>query len=168
MARRLSRYTPELATAICENIAGGKSLRKICRAPGMPAASTVCLWLTQEAAFAEQYAHARDARGDALFEEILEIADDRSKDFKTIIRDGQEVQVFDHEHVQRARLRVDSRKWFLSKLNPKKYGDKLELAGDPDNPPHRYVVHVPEVQPDGDKWLAGCAPLFKNDSGQTH
>jgi hypothetical protein len=36
--------------------------------------------------------------------------------------------------VQKQRLQVDTRKWLLSKLAPKKWGDKLELSSDPENP----------------------------------
>ncbi len=64
----------------------------------------------------EKYAHAKAAGLERLAEEIMEISDDVDSD--------------SNEAVQRARLRVDSRKWLLSKMAPRKYGDKLELAGD--------------------------------------
>src|SRR5690606_8467561 len=103
--------------------AEGKSLRSICKEPDMPAASTVFLWLTQHEDFSEQYARAREAQADALFDEILEIADDTSQDFIAKGNpDGSETQVVDHEHIQRSRLRVDARKWMAGKLRPKKYG----------------------------------------------
>ena len=79
-----------------------------------------------------QYARARDKRADKIFEEILEIADDSSKD--TIITDNG--IVLNNEFVQRSRLKIDARKWYLSKMLPKKYGDKVEntIVGDNDKP----------------------------------
>jgi hypothetical protein len=79
-----------------------------------------------------QYARARDERADKIFEEILEIADDSSKD--TIITDNG--IVLNNEFVQRSKLKIDARKWYLSKMLPKKYGDKVEntIVGDNDKP----------------------------------
>ncbi len=65
-------------------------------------------------------------QADALFDEALEIADDASGDW-TADKDGK--KTLDHEHVQRSRLRVDTRKWAAGKLAPKRYGDKLNLGG---------------------------------------
>src|SRR5258708_37744775 len=70
---------------------------------------------------AEQ-ARAREAQADKLFHEILAIAADSSGDYITTA-DGK--HVVDHEHIARARLRVDSRKWKASKLAPKKYGNRI-------------------------------------------
>ncbi len=44
--------------------------------------------------------------------------------------------------VDRSRLQVDSRKWLLSKIAAKKYGDRLELAGKLE---HDVTVSVAEV-----------------------
>jgi hypothetical protein len=59
-------------------------------------------------------------------EDIIEISDDGSRDYvATSDEDG--AHRVDHDHVSRSRLRVDSRKWLLSKLAPKKYGDRVGL-----------------------------------------
>jgi Bacteriophage Sf6, terminase small subunit-like len=42
-------------------------------------------------------------------------------------KDGSTYTALDAEHVQRSRLRVEARKWLLSKALPKVYGDKLDL-----------------------------------------
>jgi hypothetical protein len=63
-------------------------------------------------------------RADILFEEILEIADDSKKD--TIITD-QGITI-DNEFVQRSRIKIDARKWMLGKMQPKKYGDKIDVT----------------------------------------
>jgi hypothetical protein len=139
---RPSDFTQETADQICARIAAGESLRGICRDDGYPDASTVFRWLASSderyKGFREQYARARDIQADALVDEILEISDDGRNDW--MARHGEEGDnpgyVVNGEHIQRSRLRVDSRKWFASKVAPKKYGDRVttELSG-PDGGP---------------------------------
>lgn len=106
---RPSDYSPEIAALICERMARGESLRSICKDEAFPAESTVRLWaISDRDGFSAQYARAREAQIEALSEDILEIADDKTGD------------------PQRDRLRVDSRKWLMSKIAPKKYGDRVE------------------------------------------
>lgn len=107
---RPSKFTKELADKICECLANGDSLRKICASGGMPAASTVWLWLSENKAFSEQYARAREKQAEFYADEIVEIAD-------SVIASSDEVL--------KARLQIDARKWHASKLAPKKYGDKV-------------------------------------------
>lgn len=125
---RPSSFTQKTADLICDALASGKSLRSICSEPGMPNITTVSRWLGDDhnKSFRNQYARAREAQADAIFDEILEIADDTSFDTK-VTSDGSEV--CDHEWVARSRLRIDARKWMAGKLRPKKYGDKLEVDG---------------------------------------
>lgn len=93
----------------------------------MPAQSTVYLWLESKPDFSEQYATSRDCGLDAMAEETLEIADDGTNDWmKRQNKDGSTVDVVDSEHINRSRLRVDTRKWYLSKLAPKRYGERLQ------------------------------------------
>ncbi len=130
---RSSRYTPELAAKICARLAEGETLRSICRDVAMPSKTTLLRWLADErnVDFRDQYAHAREMQADALFDEALEIADDASGDW-AVDKDGK--KTLDHEHVQRSRLRVDTRKWAAGKLAPKRYGDKLQHTGDGGGP----------------------------------
>jgi hypothetical protein len=81
-------------------------------------------WLSKNLEFREQYERAKREGAEAWAEEILDISDDGSNDFY-IDEDGTEK--VNHENIQRSRLRVDSRKWLMSKLLPKKYGDKVDL-----------------------------------------
>lgn len=124
-------YSEEVASAILERIAEGESLNKICKDDAMPSKSTVFKWLGEISGFSDRYARAREAQADVLFDEILEIADDGLNDTYTDdegnVRTNQDV-------IARSRLRVDARKWMAGKLRPKKYGEKLELSGDPDRP----------------------------------
>lgn len=132
---RPSKYTTKLGNDICQRIAEGESLRAICRDKDMPNASTVHAWVLDNEEFSKQYESARLMQAHHMFEELLEIADDGTNDWTTReSKDGTEYEVVNPEVVARSRLRVDTRKWFLSKVAPKIYGDKLELAGDKDNP----------------------------------
>lgn len=129
MAGRPSDYTDELATSICLLIAEGLSLRKICLMDEMPDKSTVFRWLAKNQTFRDQYAKAKEQGALVWAEEILEIADDGSNDYMAQLDDEGKAAAwkFMGENVQRSRLRVDSRKWLLSKILPKKYGDKQQV-----------------------------------------
>ena len=125
-AGRPSSFTAAKADAICARLAEGESLRSICRGEAMPSASAVFDWLAADASFAEQYARAKAAGIEAMADEIAEIADDGRNDWMARNGEGAVGYELNGEHVQRSKLRVDARKWLLSKLAPKKYGDKLE------------------------------------------
>jgi len=126
---RPSDYRPELAALICEELLTGRSLRDVCRDVGMPAESTVRLWAQIDRdGFAARYRRAREIGYHAMADEMLEIADDSRKDFVARKRaSGEGEPVVDHEHVSRARLRVETRRWLLAKALPKIYGDRLDL-----------------------------------------
>src|ERR1700742_3321372 len=134
---RPSRFTEEIADAICERLADGESLRTICLSDEMPHKATVFRWLGDDryASFRDQYARAREAQGDAYADEIIDIADDGSNDWMESREDGDATGwKINGEHIQRSRVRIDSRKWLAGKLKPKVYGDKTLLGSDPDNP----------------------------------
>lgn len=107
---RPSDYLPEVAADICSLLAEGESLRKVCDRPGMPNKATVFRWLAQHEEFRDQYAKATETRADAIFEEMFDIADEVAEEAAA---------------VGKARLRIDTRKWALARMNPKKYGDKV-------------------------------------------
>lgn len=117
----------ELRMTICLRTAEGESMRSICRDPEMPSRSRVQKELVENSAFADQYARARELLYACWADEILEISDDGTTDYITKVgRNGHEYEAVDQEHIQRSRLRVDSRKWLLSKLLPKTFGDKVQ------------------------------------------
>lgn len=116
----------EIRASICEQLADGKSLREICRQEGMPAASTVFVELSQDAGFAEQYARAKQAGIEAMADEITDIADNARNDWMERNGSDDVGWVANGEHTRRSQLRIDTRKWLLSKLAPKKYGDRIE------------------------------------------
>lgn len=118
-------YSPELALRVCARIAEGESLRQVCRDESMPSRTTVLKWARENEAFADQYARAREDLLEHWAEDILEISDDGSADYVEAPEGEESGPRVDHEHISRSRLRVDSRKWLLSKLAPRKYGEKV-------------------------------------------
>jgi hypothetical protein len=117
----------EVLDEICLRTFEGESMRSICRDPTMPSRQRLYRELVDNSDFAAQYARAREGLYQSWAEEILEIADDGTTDFVTKVgRNGHEYEAVDQEHIQRSRLRVDSRKWLLSKLLPKTFGDKVQ------------------------------------------
>ena len=125
---QVSSFTQEMADIICERIAKGESLRKICLDDNMPAHSTILKWLRDIDGFSSQYARAREDQAEFYLDEIIAISDESSQD-KIANEDGTERT--DSEAIQRSKLRVDTRKWAMAKLAPKKYGDKItqEVTG---------------------------------------
>lgn len=119
-----STYTPELAAEICKSIALGASLRTICDSDSMPDQTTVYRWLRERDDFRQQYVRAREDQAETMLDQIITIADDTSND--TEITDQGERP--NSEWITRSRLRVDARKWAMSKLAPKKYGDKIDVT----------------------------------------
>lgn len=125
-------YTQEIADRICEALAEGHSLRSICASDDMPSKSTVFKWLSEQRAFSDQYARAREAQADCLFDDILEIADDGRNDSYT---DDEGNAKTDFDVIARSKLRIEARKWMAAKLRPRVYGDKIAIGGADDLPP---------------------------------
>lgn len=123
---RPSKYTDKLADKICQMIAQGQSVRSICAKKDMISMQTFFRWLRENDKFREQYARACEERSYMHAEDIIEIADNATNDYMEKLEgDG---YIFNSENVQRSRLRIDTRKWLMSKLNPKVYGDKLDMT----------------------------------------
>ena len=114
----------EVFSLVMTRIIEGESLRAILRDKDTPSPETFYKWISEDDTKAKRYARACEYRADAIFDEIIEIADETSND--TIIDDDGNERP-NHEWISRSRLRVDSRKWIASKLAPKKYGDKLDI-----------------------------------------
>lgn len=104
-------YSEELALEVCKRVEQGRSLNSVCGDPDMPVRSTFYEWMSAHSWLSDKYARAREKRAEFLAEEIIDIADTETDSAK-------------------ARNRIDARKWAASKLDPKRYGDKLTLDGD--------------------------------------
>jgi hypothetical protein len=143
---RPSLYTPELAQRICERIAEGESLRSICREDDMPAEPTVRSWAINDLnGFSAQYTKARDIALDLMADDLIEIADTPQPGVKTKTNEKGETETTEGDMIEHRRLRVDVRKWYLSKLAPKRYGDKLAVGGADDLPPIQGVTDPLEL-----------------------
>jgi hypothetical protein len=136
-------YSEEVAQKICARIAEGEPLRAICREPGMPGKTQVYTWMDKDHAdynadFAGRFVRAREQGFDALAEETLEIADDDSRDWEPIKdQEGNITGVrVDGEHVQRSKVRIETRLKLLAKWDPKRYGEKVQLDGPGKNGAH--------------------------------
>lgn len=94
----------------------------------MPHRDTVFQWLIDYDSFSDQYARAKKQGMEAWSEEILDIADDGSNDWMETNDPDNLAYRINGEAINRSKLRVDTRKWLMSKLAPKKYGDALDLT----------------------------------------
>lgn len=120
----VSLYTTELAEEICRRLSDGESLRRICRSDGMPTWQTVLNWVRARKDFAVKYREARELQCEVWADEIVDISDDGTNDYV----ETKHGPKFNRESFERSRLRVDSRKWLLSKRLRGVYGDKTEHA----------------------------------------
>ncbi len=119
---RPSKYTQALADQICEELSNGKSLRSVCKDAKLPDARTVFRWLRTNEQFCQQYARAKQESADAMAEEIQDISD-RALEDAYAGSDNKAVNAVVNAH----RMRIDTRKWLMAKMKPKKYGDKQEV-----------------------------------------
>jgi len=117
-------YPKEDFEKVIENVSNGMALRLACE--GIITRQGFLQGIEKHA-LVDRYARAMTNRADVIFEEILSISDDGSND---TYEDADGNVTLNYDHIQRSRLRVDSRKWMLSKMLPKKYGDKLDLTSD--------------------------------------
>jgi len=109
---------------IISEIESGKSLISALNTNGMPSTSTFYIWLETESEKSKRYACACEVRELLILDEILTIADSQEND--AIETDNGTIT--NHNAINRNRLQIDSRKWMLGKLNPKKYGDKIDTT----------------------------------------
>jgi hypothetical protein len=110
MSGRPSVYSQQLAERICDLLMDGESLVKICEREDMPHRSTVMRWMASDPEFATQCARARTMQADLMDDLILDTA--KASTAETAAAD---------------RVKISAYQWRASKLEPKKYGDKLDL-----------------------------------------
>ena len=137
---RPSKYTPEIAQKMCEMLAEGVPLREICRQDGFPAWQTVYDWMYRDDALGDAgvglsraIARAREVGYEALAEECLRIADNPQWGQKQVMTD-QGTATTVEDMLGHRKLQIETRLKLLAKWNPKKYGDRVALAGDADSP----------------------------------
>jgi len=124
---RPTLYSLEIALEICDRIADGESLVKICSDAKMPKKTAVYEWLLRHKEFADIYARAREDQADTLADEIHAIADELPQQ---VVDEKGNATRYDSAYVQWQKNRVDARKWVAAKLKPKKYSDRIAHVGD--------------------------------------
>lgn len=110
---------------IFNEIVGGVSVRSIFKndySIKLPSRKTFNEWLAEDEELSAHYACACARREEGIFEDMLIIADNQESD---VYEDEDGVEHVNHNVIKRAQLRIDTRKWMLGKMRPKKYGDKL-------------------------------------------
>ena len=123
-AGRPTKYSQKLADIIYEKLAQGISLRTVCKSEELPDIATVFRWLREREEFRNQYARAKEESAEAMNETLQDLGDDA-------IRLSQEVDSkASNAVVQAVKLKADNMKWAMSKMKPKKYGDKIDVTSD--------------------------------------
>jgi hypothetical protein len=121
----ITRKTMDIVIA---GISDGIPLRQLARMHGFSKSRWYQI-LAADEALAGRFARAREEGFDAIAEEALEIADDGTNDWKTREKEsGETYEALNHEHVQRSKLRVETRLKLLAKWDPKRYGEKIDLT----------------------------------------
>ena len=137
---RPSSYDPVVAEKICELLSEGVPLREICRMEGMPPWRNIYFWMARDEDLSAHIARAREMGYDNIAEECLDIADNSTNDwmdreFRNAHGKIEVERVADTEHIQRSKLRIETRLKLLAKWKPEKYGEKTVITGDPNGAP---------------------------------
>ena len=125
---RPTKCTDEITDEICIRLMEGESLKKICSDDHLPHRITIHQWLLDQEKrnFHNKYEKAVNVRTENMFDDLLDIVDDSTNDYmEKQVQEGT-ITVLNNENIQRSRARVDLRKWYLSKIMPKKFGDKIQ------------------------------------------
>jgi hypothetical protein len=112
---RPTKYNDKIAERICLRLSEGESLRKICEGKDMVSTTAVMSWLRDNQDFAARYARARRMQADRFFDKISAIRED--------VERGQ-------LDPNAARVIIDALKWQACKLEPQRYGDKIQVEQD--------------------------------------
>jgi hypothetical protein len=116
----------ELFTKICNDVIENKTSFNQAILNNKITLTTFYSWLIDDDSLKELYNYAREIRSDTLFEEIIVIADTTEEGIK-IKETAKGTEILKGDMTDHRKLRVDARKWVVSKMNPKKYGDKVEI-----------------------------------------
>ncbi len=124
---RPTTFNEATAAIICNRLAEGETLTGICKTPGMPARQTVHIWRRKFPRFDDDYRQARADQQDTWGDDCIEIADDSTFDtMETTDKQGNSVTVANHANVQRDKLRINTRQFFMARLSGT-YSDKREI-----------------------------------------
>jgi len=110
---------------IIQQIELGRSVSNILLDSNLPSRATFYSWLNDNPERIELYKKATEIRADNIFDDMLEISDDASKDYFYDVNGNRQQSM---TAVNRSRLQLDTRKWVLGRMNPKKYSEKLDIT----------------------------------------
>ena len=128
LGRPTEKPDPLIVNEIIDWIAHGNTLRSYCRLKNKPNWRTIYNWLEKDDGdFITRFAHARDMGADAIAEECLEIIDSPPP-----LCGSEGNTRLDPAAVQMQKNRVEARLKLLAKWNPKKYGERVDVAGKAD------------------------------------
>lgn len=120
-------FSEPLAIEICERVSSGELLINICADEHLPSVRRVTQWLRESGEFAALYKESINDRLTIFEEEVIKIADDASRDFREIVRNGRPVRVLDGDAIARAKLRVEVRFRHLKAFKPSLWAEQSTL-----------------------------------------
>jgi hypothetical protein len=123
LAKSTLPFTEPLAIEICERVSSGELLINICADEHLPTVRRVTQWLRESQEFTSLYRDSINDRLTIFEEEVIKIADDASRDFRDVVRNGRSVRVLDGDAIARAKLRVDVRLKHLKAYKPSLWGE---------------------------------------------
>ncbi len=119
----------DIVEEVLARLADGEPLRVILRSDRsrFPGKSQWYAWMAEDEELTKRFRQAREEGAEAIAEECLSIADDARNDWMGRAAEGGDEKAlqFNSEHVQRSKLRIDTRLKLLAKWFPQRYGDKL-------------------------------------------
>lgn len=124
-----SLFSQLLVDEICARLSKGEPLAVVCRDPHMPCDDTVRNWADKDEAVSRAIARAREAGHDSIAADCLAIADDARNDWmeRQAAEGDEKAAQFNAEHVQRSKLRIDTRLKLLAKWDPKRWGERQQI-----------------------------------------
>lgn len=116
--RKNARTVVKIFDAVCEAVANGSLAIKAIKAHGVSPA-TFYKYVYEDPARLQAWGEARIIGSHAMAEEVVALADDARKAKKLT-----------PVTVAAATLQVNGRKWLSARVNPRAYGDKLDVTTD--------------------------------------
>lgn len=127
-----SKYSIALADRIIERLSEGTALRQICRDEKINW-RTIYLWIDTKPDFAAKMRQARELGMAAIAEECLEIANTPLEGVETEQSENG-LKIKRSDMLGHRKLQIETRLKLLACWDPKRYGNKITHAGDPEAP----------------------------------
>jgi len=134
----MPQRSKEVVDRVLDGIMSGRSLNSLCGGERdkekYPSRQSFMEWVRSDKKLAKDYGTAMELRADLYFDEILEIADEGPEDVEVMTKQGVvTISTITHEMIQNRKLRIDSRKWIISRMRPMKYGDQTQRTTEKDD-----------------------------------